>query len=264
MKINYYRSLMLVVLGAMLMSCSKEDPTVTNSDKKLETANQADPYEFSFTGDPNNYLSGETAPSNVEFPMPPDNPWEWPNYPYTTVATPTPEYIEETCLVDVSDLENDKTYTHLRNGKFSMGFFSGAGSPTRVIKLKTSSAAGWDSQWGVSPFVENENPDVFYIDIDRAEVIICFSKPLIEFGFEVAPNHKNYEHFIGGAYGDWLFDPAKGVSRVSTRSPSGARLIAVKATKPFTLITVRLGDSPTGDIAARGIAMANFRYKFAK
>lgn len=65
-------------------------------------------------------------------------------------------------------------------------------------------------------------------------------------------------------HGDLLFDNAKGGSGVVSGSPNEAQLIAVTTTKPFIMVTLTLGDPPTQDIPARGIALANFRYKLAK
>ena len=267
MKRNYFRSLMFVALGTMIISCSKEEEPAGKTDEKLETATKAITQEYSFSYGPILPQPGSTKPSTIYFPPKPDDPWNWPRYPSTKILTPTPEYLEETCLVDVSKLENGKTYNELKNGKLTMGFFQSpydGDSRFNLVKLKSNSASGWNSSWGVSPNVEAENPDIFYAGINRDELVIYFSKPLIEFGFEVAPNRKNGDHSISAQYGDWLFDDAKGGSGVVSRSPSGAHLIAVKATKPFTMVMITLGDHPTQDIPARGIALANFRYKLAK
>jgi hypothetical protein len=267
MKRFYFRSLMFLALGTMIISCSKEEEPVAKLDAKLETVTKAVTQEYSFTYPQTPLEPGNAKPSTIHFPPAPDDPWSWPSYPFTKILTPTPAYLEETCLVDVSKLENGKTYNELKNGKLTMGFF---GSPYNgdnrfdLVKLKSNSATGWNSSWGVSPNVEGENPDVFYAGINRDELVIYFSKPLIEFGFEVAPNRKNGDHSISAQYGDWLFDSAKGGAGVISQSPNGARLIAVKATKPFTMVMITLGDHPTQDIPARGIALANFRYKLAK
>ncbi len=267
MKRNYFRSFMFLVLGTMIISCSKDEGPSAQPDEKLETTTKAAvtrEYSYAFKGP---LQPGSTKPSTIYFPPPPDDPWNWPSYPFTRILTPTAEYLEETCLVDVSNLENGKTYTELKNGKLTMGFF---GSPfdgdsrKELVKLKSNDPTQWNSSWGVSPNVEAENPDVFYCYIANDNLVIYFSRPLIEFGFEVAPNHKNAEHSISAQYGDWLFDNAKGGSGVVTKSPNGAQLVAVKATKPFTMVMISLGDHPTQDIPAEGIAMANFRYKLAK
>jgi len=258
---------MFVVLGIMIISCSKDEGSVAKPDEKLETTTKAavtQEYSNTFKGP---WQPGSTKPGTIYFPPPPDDPWNWPNYPSTRILTPTKAYLEETCLVDVSNLENGKTYTELTNGKLTMGFFESpydGDSRYKVLKLKSNDPTQWNSTWGVSPYVESQNPDVFYAGIGRDNLVIYFSRPLIEFGFEVAPNRKNGDHSIAASYGDWLFDGAKGGSGAVARSPNGARLVAVKATKPFTMVMINLGDHPTQDIPAEGIAMSNFRYKLAK
>jgi len=264
MKKKYLRFLVVAALAAMNIGCSKEDATLAPG-TKMASINEEVPYELSFPNYGAPSEAGVDPPNNLIFPMPPDDPYNWPYYPYTVIQQPTAEYLKETCLFDVSKLENNKTYTRLKNGKLTIGFYSGQNDNyTRLLKLKSGSESGWNSDWGAAPFIERENPDVFYSNVGRGELIIYFSKPCIEFGFEFAPNHKNYNHNLTAAYGDWIFDNAKGnVSQLTARSPSGARLIAVKSTKPFTMITIRNGDSPTGDLDARGFAIANLRYRLA-
>jgi hypothetical protein len=265
MKRNYFRSLLTMVLGTMIISCSKEEAPLITSQTKVAATNALVPYELSFGGSIGNYGAGKDATKPLSFPGEPDDPWQWPSYPFTAISTPTKEYMNETCLVDVSKLENNKTYHTIQNGKLTIGFFSDGGSALRFLKLKSGGKDGWNSEWGTLPGIESRNPDVFYSLISREQLVIYLSKPCIEFGFEVAPNHKNYDHKFGASYGDWLFDDAKGhVSGLVTKSPSGARLISVKATQPFTMITLGSGDSPTGDLPVEGVAIANIRYKLAK
>ena len=265
MKNIYSRFLVVAALAAMTISCSKEESTLAPGTKMASVSEEV-PYELSFSNYNSNFEPGVDAPNNMFFPMPPDDPYEWPDFPFTVIQQPTSEYLKETCLFDVSKLENNKTYTRLKNGKLTIGFFRGSyGDETRLVKLKSGSETGWNADWGTAPFIEHENPDVFYTPVSRDELVIYFSKPCIEFGFEFAPNHKNYNHNLTAAYGDWIFDSAKGgVFELTAKSPSGARLIAVKATKPFTMITIRNGDSPTGDLDAKGFAITNFRYRLAK
>jgi hypothetical protein len=267
MKKHFVNALVSVGLLMTLSSCSKEETSVNDPGTKLSNTAAQTPYELSFGGRIADYPAGKDAPKALIFPNPPDDPYGGPKFPYEVIQTPTPEYLEETCLVDVSKLENNKTYHSIQNGKLTIGFFSGAsgGSKARLLKLNSSSEMGWTSAWGQAPYVQGENPDVLYTTISRDELIIYLSKPCLEFGFEIAPNHKNYSHRFGAAYGDWIFDNNKGsVSQLVTQSPSGARLVAVKSTEPFTMVTVRSGDSPTGDEAVEGLAIANIRYRLAK
>lgn len=267
MKKQFITALVAVGLLATLNSCSKEEDSVSDSGKKLSATAAQTPYELSFGGRIEDYPAGTDAPKALIFPNPPDDPYGGPKFPYEVIQTPTTEYLQETCLVDVSKLENNKTYHSIQNGKLTIGFFSGpfSDSKARLLKLKSSSENGWTSAWGQAPYVQAEDPDVLYTTISRNELIIYLSKPCLEFGFEIAPNHKNYSHRFGASYGDWIFDSNKGsVDQLVTQSPSGARLIAVKSTEPFTMVTLRSSDSPTGDEPVEGLAIANFRYKLAK
>jgi hypothetical protein len=266
MKKILLRSLMVASIATVIISCSKEEGTVV-PDTKMAAKEASIPYELSFTDYRSEFALGNDSPNSIFFPMPPDNPWEWPYYTFTRIETPTSEYLKETCLFDISKLEDNKTYTRIKNGKLTIGFFNNPSDDahTRLLKLKSSAETGWTSKWGTSPNIESENPDILYTRVSRDELVIYLSQPCIEFGFEFAPNHKNYDHLLTAAYGDWIFDNAKGgVSNLKAKSPSGARLIAVKATKPFTMITIRNGDSPTGDPEAAGFGIANIRYRLAK
>lgn len=267
MKKHFITAFAAVGLLATLNSCSKDESSVTDQGTKLSNTAAQNPYELSFGGRIADYPAGKDAPKALIFPNPPDDPYGGPKFPFTVIQTPTPEYLNETCLVDISKLENNKTYHSIQNGKLTIGFFSGAsgGSEARLLKLKSSNETGWTSAWGEAPYVQGENPEVLYTTISRDQLIIYLSKPCIEFGFEIAPNHKNYNHRFGASYGDWVFDSNKGsVGQLVTKSPSGARLVAVKATEPFIMVTLRSSDSPTGDEPVEGLAIANIRYKLAK
>jgi hypothetical protein len=265
MKKNYFRTMVFLAVGTLIISCSKDESAV-NRKNEVASTNESEPYELSFVEGLSPYPAGTDAPEALHMPYPPDDPYGVPRYPYTEIKNPTAEYLKETCLVDVSKLENGKTYHSIKSGKLTIGFFDGPfdNSKDRLLKLKSSSETGWNANWGMAPNVQSENPDVFYMAFGRNDLIIYLSKPCTEFGFEIAPNHKNYDHKFLTEYGDWIYDNAKGGADVKARSPSGASLIAVKATKPFTMITLRSGDSPTGDAIVAGMAITNFRYRLAK
>jgi hypothetical protein len=262
MKKNYLCSLMLVALGTMIISCSKEEsavpikPTSTANTKAAAAQLESVSRDLVFT-------PGVEPAGNVYFPGRPDDPWSWPTYPFTKISTPTAAYKQEACLVDISSLEYGKSYKKVKNGKLIMGFFDENGTTEiPMIKLKTSSVEGWNAKWGVLPNVEAENPDVLFTQTMFRSVVIVLSKPCIEFGFEMAPNSQVRSFSLSANFGDWIYDPAKGGVANEIKSPEGARLFAVKATKPFTMVHIDYGGSPV-DGYPNGVALANIRYKLA-
>lgn len=274
MKKECVRSLILVGLTTMIISCSKKEVLAPETSDKSAASATTQVEEYAFfpayqTREPGQDATGSlnypTKPS-LNFPYGPDDV-ELPRYPFKVIESPIASYLKETCLFDVSKLENNKSYHKLQNGSLRIGFFEGNSylDEIRGIKLKSSSANGWNSHWGFSPTVENENPDVFFFHIyNFYSIYIYLSKPCIEFGFEIAPNHKNANHNFFVYYGDYTNDDSKGSVTVNTKSPSGARLYAVKATKPFRMVTILSSESPTAAPVAEGLAIANIRYKLAK
>lgn len=271
MKTAFFRSCMLVALGTMVFSCAKEDTavleTATNvSSQALNNVEQYAWFPIYKSGDPGKDAVGSlntpTEP-RLNFPHGPDDEVR-PDYPFTVIKQPDQRYTSETCLFDVSALEQNKTYHKLRNGNLTIGFFDGGFEEIRLLKLPSSNEAGWNSHWGLPPAVEQEKPDVFYYNTwNFHSIIIYLSKPCIEFGFEIAPNNKSWTHSFSIDIGDWLDDHSKGTLSVETKSPSGAALAAIKATKPFRLVRIWSIGSPTLPLA-EGMAISNIRYKLAK
>jgi hypothetical protein len=269
---NNIRIFLLIALATVILGCAKEEAVLkttsatSSEDWPSEVQYYAlrPPYDEGGPGiDAQGLLNFPTNPE-FNFPYGPDK--ELPRFPFSVIEVPNKLYLKETCLFDVSKLENNKTYHKLQNGSLTIGFIEGSGGAgeRRVLKLKSSSAKGWNSQWGFSPTVEQEDPDVFYFHLYNSESMFLYlSKPCIEFGFEVAPNHKNYDHNFYVDYGDWIRDDSKGSVMRTTKSPSGARLYAVKATKPFRMITITSTGSPTAAPLADGLAIANIRYRLA-
>jgi hypothetical protein len=126
-----------------------------------------------------------------------------------------------------------------------------------------NSPFGWSAHWGYSPYVENENPDVLYSPTE-VDITIVLSKPCIEFGLEASPNRQDRDYEIGFYAGNYTFDDSAGHPGAITRTPSGARLIAVKSKKPFTVVTFCWVRHSSVDPWPSGVAIANIRYKLAK
>jgi hypothetical protein len=253
--------LSILVLGTTVLSCSKDDAVINNSSLMAGSGNPL--YHFSVRAAYNVGLAGIDPSENLKLPIDSVAPPEEPKYPFEVIEVPTPTYKKETCLLDISKLECHKTYHAIKNGKLILGFFNENGSKARALKLN-SSPEGWDAIWGCDGVVELKSPDVLYFSITSLNVtVIYLSKPCTEFGFELAPDLQDYDHKIAVAFGTSSKDSSEGCVTSTVRSPAGARLFALKATKPFTTITIRLKDTPT-DIAVNGIGMANIRYKLAE
>ena len=264
----------LLVLATAVLGCDKGE-TLTEEVSTISSVNVTAVNEYAWplrtvVGEP-----GIDATGSLNYPKDPrlefpDGPREDPpRLPFKSINQPTANYIKETCLFDISQLEDHKTYTKIQNGSLRIGFFDtdqySAFDPYPVLKLKSSSPTGWNSHWGFKPDVENEHPDVLYFEIwNFGFKYIYLSKPCIEFGFELAPNHKNEEHEFGVYFGNWMDDITNGYAGPVVKSPSGARLFAIKATKPFRMITIFNADNPKSSQQSGGFAIANIRYKLAE
>jgi len=257
MNVRLKSIVMVMVLVTMIISCSKEEGVVSGSVQKTESNPES--YHYAVNRP---YDEGEPGiePTTPLIPsVGTDTLITDPKYPYTVIETPTQAYKDETCLLDISKLEEHKTYYKVQNDKLTIGFDN-----QPALKLK-SGPTGWNARWGLAPYVECENPEVLFVrPLSSIVTVISFSKPCIEFGFEMAPNHQDYDHGLGVVFGTDFLDYSEGFTSSIVRSPSGARLFAIKATKPFTHITILLNDSPTGDIPINGVGIANIRYRLAK
>jgi len=266
MKKIYLRSFMVLVLSTMIISCSKEESATTDSIKE-SSINQASSKQIYAVLPPYNVgEEGKDSNGKVKQPRQPDWNTTLPNYAFSFIDKPTTEYTKETCLIDISGLEYNKDYHKLQNGTLTIGFFDViSDKPTRLLKLKSSNATGWNANWGISPYVEQGTPDVLFYSGSRAEkLVISLSKPCVEFGFEIAANHQNSDHLFELLAGDYTYDGSKGNVVQTTKGPGGAKLIMVRSTKPFTTVTFGSADSPTGVTDIQGLAIANIRYKLAK
>jgi hypothetical protein len=252
----------ILVLGTTIISCSKEEAVVNNSAQMAASNNPL--YHHSVLAANNVGFAGIDAAEKLILPIDSVDPSGGAKYPFKAIEEPTPTYKKETCVLDISKLECHKTYHAIKSGKLIVGFFEANGSPARALKLN-SSPTGWNAIWGCIPDVEDVNPDVLYFSIKSPTVtVIYLSKPCTEFGFELAPDLQDYDHNISVAFGTWSKGLSEGCVTSTVRSPSGARLFAVKATKPFTTITVTLNTSFAKDVPVTGLGMANIRYKLAE
>jgi hypothetical protein len=160
-------------------------------------------------------------------------------------------------------LEAHKTYHKVQNEELSIAFFDTDGSQARALKLKPGDE-GWNANWGNLPNVESINPEVLYIKVKGSLVTaIQLSKPCIEFGLEIAPDHQNFDHLLDVDFGSWHYGATGGIVWSRVKSPSDARLFAIKSCKPFTTVFIWQYDGPQ-DVSARAFAIANIRYRLAE
>jgi hypothetical protein len=285
MKKLLYQTSMMLAAATIMISCSKQEPTVDIPEKKMEIWNdQYDPpYAFMnylAANNPDSYKAGVDAPG-ASFGSQYLGWTIGPAIPYKTIKNPTAEYLHETCALDITKLTDDKTYHLLQSGTLTLGFFDFGTphydnydfKPIRLLKLKTTIEAlepaserkfVWWSTWGAAGVsTQRDQDDILYA---QGGFSIRLSKPVTEFGFEVSGNKKydmtTIEALIGN--NDDEFDSV-GVSRrlpvvVETTMPGGARLIGIKASKPFALIRI----TPPNGVADGGFALANIRYKLSK
>ena len=192
-------------------------------------------------------------------PSVPDDAYQEPVSPSVNILTPTTEYINETCKFDFSHLPTGTTYTQVNNKNLNMAFIG-----STVMRMKPiMDPFGWPAHWGYSPNVENEVPEVLFSSNSEI-VLLVLSKPVTEFGFEIAPNQQNTDFIFSASVGNYRYDDSKGHPSVTVKTPSGAKLLAVKSTKPFTVLTINQVRTSSADPHAGGFAMANIRYKLAK
>lgn len=261
---------MILVAGTLIISCSKDEALVKDQTSKTM---DYDPYESPYANRvltiPHGY---ESAPGIDAKPIT-AAPIEWPDsvysirFPFERINSVTQAYKDETCLVDISKLEDDHHYNVIKNGKLSMTFYHNhlADRSLYLSKMKSGSGGRWSAPWGALPMAEQEAPDVLYTNYGIEDVIIMLSKPCIEFGLEVAPNSQNRDYSFSASFGDYPMQSKSGfVSRTTAKTPSGAALIAIKATEPFTLVHLSFDGSPTLEGDPGGFAIANLRYKLAK
>jgi hypothetical protein len=148
----------------------------------------------------------------INLPTETESP-ERPNWlPFDIYQNPTQSYKDSTTSLDISQVESHKTYHKIQNENLSIAFFDTNGAPSRLLKLQPG-AEGWNSAWGTAPQVESGNPEVLYIKYSSYLVTtIQLSKPCIEFGMEIAPDHQNFDHLLDVDFGSWFYGATPGIT----------------------------------------------------
>ena len=256
---------MLVALGTMIISCSKEESMPSTAENK--------------TMDVPDYWANlpVTIPTTTQYPsenLPTSGTvldfWgeeeEDPQAPFTKIELPTKEYLDETCLFDFSKKSFGKTFYYVQNKNIGLGFHSGRTPDMPVVKLPTNAPPvhGWDLPWGNLPFVQGQPKEVLFVRASE-EFTLKFTKPIIEFGVEMTPNKQGYDSRISLTVGKMEYDQSSGYTGNTTRTPGGAKFFGIKATKPFTTVTITWSRSTGTDLRSPdGFILANLRYKLAK
>jgi hypothetical protein len=274
---------LLFAILIILSSCAKNEESVT---KVMAAVPAPDSMVLVYTIKGLPPTKPGIEPSNP-LPQPAPTGIKPPETHYEIIFNPTAAYLKETCLFDFSKLELGSTYHQINNKNINMAFFTSTDT-LNVQRLvgNSSSPWSWNAHWNYSPYVESEHPDVLFT-YQQYNVVIALSKPCIEFGVELSPNRQGGDiacapgrpgpefvgcylapdHHFSSNFGNFVRDYSAGVAEQRLKTPSGARLFAVKATKPFTVVSLHF-DFENGNVDSlngpRGIALAKIRYKLAK
>ncbi|WP_069660181.1 hypothetical protein [Arcticibacter eurypsychrophilus] len=258
------KSLFLFIITALLSSCSKNEDLadiVISKSAMLEYAVPLGSVSFNETS----LIKLGLTPLKV--PKSPVKPLIGTTRIFNLIPVPSAKYIKETHLLDISKLTPGSFYHQIGTQDFYLSLFSRFDEKLSFQKLKgTASTYGWNCKWNRLPFVEKEHPDVLFNPDSRGEFLIVLSKPCTAFGFELAPNIKDKNTNFIGFYGNGNWDYSSGkISALTTFSPSGARLFAIKSARPFTTVTLHWAEYANAEnYTPGGSAIANIRYKLAE
>jgi hypothetical protein len=265
MKNNRLCSFLLAGLCSAFVSCTKEEVTINKKPSKLASTQAATTSLVYMQQFP--VLIGEQATGSMPALLVygDEDVYDPTKYPFERIPEATSAYKKGTCLFDISHLEAGKAYRQVDNKNLNIAFFDPSRIDLYLTKLKATTPPdiGWTAAWGTVPSVESTNPDVLYINSDD-EFYILLSKPVTEFGFELAPNSQDKEFRYRVYYGNTQFDDTREYIQDGVKTPSGARLFAVKSTKPFNTVTIFYSKTTGTDVGSQGAAIANIRYKLAK
>jgi hypothetical protein len=264
MKKHFINALVFLALGTMVISCSKEEAEIASTANNVSEVKATKPvYTI-----PLDYRPGQKGDNQLTTPVPqqipaPDSGFP-PNEPFKEISTVTPQYIKETCAFTFSHLENNGRYSWIRNKKMAINFGDiTANSFTEFSRLTPGQGVYWAPVWGESPAVQEKHPEVLFTS-ENEWVVIVLGKPCTEFGFEIAPNEQNRDMGFYASFGNSTEDASAGSVRQTARTPNGAKLLAIKSTKPFTHITIGTLNNGPAYSEQGGFAIANLRYKLAK
>lgn len=266
MKHNYLRSLVFLALGTMIMGCSKEEAAPTKAEQnKMAALDYIDdlpvviPRSTVYPNEPE-VLSGVTH--MIRYGEEESDPMS----AFTVIETPSKAYLDETCLFDFSKKTYGRGFSFIKNKNINLGFHTSLTPDVQVVKLPTNlePVDGWNLPWGNMPVVQGNPKEVLFARI-LDEVTLVFSKPIIQFGVELTPNKRDYDCNVYVSAGKMQYDYTSGSVSKIARTPGGANFYGIKATQPFTTVTISWTKSTGTDPRdPEGFILANLRYKLAK
>jgi hypothetical protein len=116
-KPNWYLYLSAAIFA--LASCSKNEMGINESAQKASTVAAVSHYAVNPPYDQGE--AGVDPPIKLHVTHYSDSAGT--NFPFKVIMSPTSAYKDETCLLDISKLENGKTYSIIQDSKLAVGFF---------------------------------------------------------------------------------------------------------------------------------------------
>ena len=259
MKAFYIKSLFIAALAMTLSSCEK-------STENLDTLPETSTKKVSEVVYPllDNEMSTSIFPKREDLPKAKfTNESEFhQDAKIKVIDLVCDEYLEQTTLLDLSRVPADKYQSQISDGKFSIRFADYIDRAKEGFRKLNNSPTGWWAHWNYSPYTEAEYPSVLLAEDKGGNTIsgfhILLGDPVNIFGFEVAPNSLGEDVSVGVTYhlDDTYRSETLGSVTQTVRTPSGARLIAIKSDVAFSRVSISVGGK------FPGAAITNIRYGF--
>lgn len=160
-----------------------------------------------------------------------------------------PEYLTYTTKIDISNLQNKKSYTRLSDGYLDITIKEESGDNNGLIKYGPTNT-GWWKAWGPPGYVESNNPTILHHL--QGAITLVLSKKCYAFGFELGGQLKrNLPVIFGANFYDSDMSPGSqcelyladrgcllGALEISIPPENGAHLFAIKSDTAFDRITI--------------------------
>ncbi|EOR92636.1 hypothetical protein ADIARSV_4148 [Arcticibacter svalbardensis MN12-7] len=268
MKKSSHNFLLVALIATTLSSCSKKE-TFTDVVPEKDDLAQTSIYTIPLgTGTHNDTLTIHLNLPPINYPLVPDDTGDGSTGEHTWIEFLNPDYLKETCLLDISKLKAGYFYHQIGTKSFSVAFFDRDEERICMQKLKANKPTplGWSSEWNIPPYVEKKNPEVLFNSTDNGSFTFVLSKPCTEFGFELTPNIQGENVNYTVIYGNYQYDGTSGeIQPLTVYNPGLARIFALKAKKSFTVVEVISYDDPDEvGYTAGGSAITNIRYTLAQ
>ena len=188
----------------------------------------------------------------------------YPNAKVKVISEVCEEYLQQTKKLDISHIQEGKFREQVKNDDITVLFrneidIRGEG----FIKLSTGPKTWW-THWNYSPYTESEYPTVLFAQNKNGVAInyytLILNQPVKFFGFEIAPNTIGEDATVSVTYHEEDHYRSRSLCTVKQiiRTPSGARLIALKSDVPFEHIKIGVSGKQNG------VGIANIRYALAR